>query len=113
MNIYIDESGSINNHSDYEKYFVIAMVRVIDKKTVERTYKRFVSKNLERLKKLDADKLNNDGEIVRTGGKMFQDDKFIELKGAQFDREMKIKFVESFVKKGGLEVYYIKLENSN
>lgn len=52
MNIYIDESGSINNHSSHEKYFVIALIKVNDKKKVEKAYKRFVSNNIARLKNL-------------------------------------------------------------
>lgn len=111
MNIYIDESGSINNHSNHEPYFVIALIKITDKKKVIKAYKRFVSGNAERLKELDKDKIDEDGKILREGGKMFKEDTFKELKGAQFDREMKIKFVEHFIKYGGFEVYYIRLNN--
>ncbi|WP_405726530.1 DUF3800 domain-containing protein [Anaerotignum sp.] len=48
MNIYIDESGSINNHSPENKFFVIAMVHVKDKRGLEKAYKRFVSSNIAR-----------------------------------------------------------------
>lgn len=112
MNIYIDESGSINNHSSHEKYFVIALIKVNDKKKVEKAYKRFVSNNIVRLKKLDENKLNSRGQVIREGNKMFNGDSFRELKGAQFDREMKIKFCEHFSKYGGFEIYYIKLDNA-
>ncbi len=112
MNIYIDESGSINNHSTYEKDFVICLVHVYDKKPVLRTYKRFVSSNLERLKQLDVTKVDKRGKTVREGGKMFKDGKFIELKGTQFDREMKHKFVEAFSHTDGFELFYIRLDNS-
>lgn len=112
MNIYIDESGSINNHSRHEKFFVIALIKVDDKKKVEKAYKRFVSSNIERLKILDKDKFDENGQIIRESGKMFDGDSFKELKGAQFDREMKIKFCEHFSKYGGFEVFYIKLDNS-
>lgn len=71
MHIYIDESGSINNHSNYERYFVIALIRIIDKKKVTKAYKRFVSSNAERLKELDKDKFDDDGNILREGGKSF------------------------------------------
>lgn len=111
MNIYIDESGSINNHSKHERYFVIALVHIINKKKVERTYKRFVASNIERLKELDKVKINPSGVILREGGKMFESGKFRELKGAQFDREMKEKFVECFTNCGGFEIYYIRLNN--
>ncbi len=64
MHIYIDESGSINNHSNYERYFVIALIKIIDKKKVTKAYKRFVSSNAERLKELDKDKFDDDGNIL-------------------------------------------------
>jgi len=112
MNIYIDESGSINNHSNHERYFVIALINITDKKKVTKAYKRFVSGNTDRLKELDKDKFDNDGNMLREGGKMFCGDTFKELKGAQFDREMKIKFAEHFIRYGGLEVYYIQLDNA-
>ena len=31
MNIYIDESGSINNHIAHMPYFIVAMVHVMEK----------------------------------------------------------------------------------
>lgn len=58
MIVYIDESGSINNHIPENKYFIIAMIRVIDKDALKRAYKRFVSANHDRLLELDRDKLN-------------------------------------------------------
>ena len=112
MNIYVDESGSINNHSNHEKYFVIALIKINDKKKVEKAYKRFISNNIDRLKELDKDKVNCDGQIIRAGNKMFDGGSFRELKGAQFDREMKIKFCEHFCKYGGFEIFYIKLDNA-
>ena len=72
MNIYVDESGSINNHSSDNKYFVIAMVHVKDKKGLERAYKRFVSSHFKRLKELDQEKIDpKTGKILKSGGKMF------------------------------------------
>ena len=56
MTFYIDESGSINNHLSHNKYFVIALVRVLNKKSLKRSYKRFVSSNYDRLLELDKDK---------------------------------------------------------
>lgn len=111
MNIYIDESGSINNHSEHEKHFVIALVRTIDRNKVLRTYKRFVSANIKQLKELDQAKIGSNGKILREGGKMFTQGNFKELKGAQFNREMKVRFVEYFAKSGGFEIYYIQLNN--
>lgn len=100
MNIYIDESGSINNTFKENKDFVITLIVPIDKKQLERTYKRFVSGNHNDLKKLDR---NN---------KMFFNNKFNELKGSQFDKIMKQKFVKFFSKKKNFEIYYIRIKNS-
>ena len=113
MNIYIDESGSINNHSLGNKHFVIALVRVIDSDGLRKAYKRFVSSNHKRLQELDAGSIDEKtGKMRKTSGKMFINDKFAELKGAQFDREMKLKFLEFFSRKKYFELYIIKIENS-
>ena len=43
---------------------------------------------MERLKHLDEIKTDTKtGKIIRDGNKMFQDGKFKELKGSQFDRD--------------------------
>ena len=95
MIIYIDESGSINNHMPNNRYFIIALVRAINKESLKKAYKRFVSSNFDRLLELDQDKLHpRTGKVIKEGGKMFKDGKFRELKGSQFDREMKQKFIE-------------------
>lgn len=99
MNIYIDESGSINNTLDKNCDFIITLVVPTNKKQLECTYKRFVSNNHKILKKLDK---NN---------KMFFNNKFQELKGSQFNKPMKQKFVKFFAKKKHFEIYYIRIEN--
>lgn len=112
MNIYIDESGSINNHMSNNEYFVICMVHVLNKEVLKRAYKRFVSTNYSRLLELDREKTNpKNGKIIKSGGKMFSGGRFKELKGAQFDREMKLRFIEFFSRKQVFEVYYIKIVN--
>lgn len=113
MNIYIDESGSINNKiSSHSPYFVIALVYVKDKAKLQRAYKRFVSSNLDRLKELDQDRINANGVVVKEGGKMFDGDTFKELKGTQFDPDMKRKFIEFFIRKPSFEIFYIRINNS-
>ena len=110
MIVYIDESGSINNHMQENKYFIIAMVRVTDKDALKRAYKRFVSANHDRL--LDQDKLNpNTKKVIKPGGKMFRNGKFRELKGSQFDKDMKEKFVEYFSRRQSFEIHYIEIAN--
>ncbi len=99
LNIYIDESGSINNKFIHNNDFVITLVVSTDKRCLDRTYKRFVSKNLKRLKELD----NNN--------KMFINDKFHELKGSQFDKPMKREFVRFFAKHKLFEIIYIRIKN--
>lgn len=112
MNIYIDESGSINNHMPNNEYFVICMLRVLDKRALKRAYSRFVSKNHKRLLELDQEKINpKTGTLIKAGGKMFSDGKFKELKGAQFDRELKLKFIEFFSQKPVFEIFYIRIAN--
>ena len=112
MIIYIDESGSINNHMPNNKYFVVALIRVTNKESLKKAYKRFVSSNYESLKELDKDKVNqNTGVVVKEGGKMFLNGSFKELKGSQFDKEMKQKFVDFFSKRQTFEIYYIKIAN--
>ena len=113
MQIYIDESGSVNNHdATHCPYFVIAMVRAINKDKAKRVYKRFVAKNLDRLLELDADRTDKKGRLIRQGGKMFSNGKFKELKGTQFDAEMKRKFLSYFARKPHFEVYFIKICNA-
>lgn len=112
MNIYIDESGSINNHIPNNKYFVIALIHVKNKECLKKAYKRFVSSNHDRLLELDQDKVHpKTGKVIKEGGKMFLNGNFQELKGSQFDKEMKQKFVEFFSRKQTFEVYYIKIAN--
>ncbi len=55
MNIYIDESGSINNHASNNKYFVIALIHPTNKDALKRAYKRFVSSNHDNLLVLDQE----------------------------------------------------------
>ena len=112
MIICIDESGSINNHMPGAKYFIIAMIRVIDREALKKAYKRFVSANYDRLLELDRDKVNsNTGKVIKQGGKMFRNNKFLELKGSQFDKAMKEKFVEYFSRRQSFEIYYIEITN--
>ena len=98
MNIYIDESGSINNKFNKNKDFIITLIVTTNKKSLERPYKRFISSNLKILKLLDKD------------NRMFLNGKFHELKGSQFDKPMKQKFVQFFSEKKHFEIYYIRIK---
>lgn len=112
MNIYIDESGTINNKSNQHKYFVIALIRVTNKVALKKAFKRFISSNLEELKSLDTDKTDElTGKILKPGNKMFNDGKFVELKGSQFSPSMKMKFVEFFSRLPYFEIFFIRVNN--
>lgn len=113
MIFYIDESGSINNHLAHNKHFVIALVRVLNTKALKRSYKRFVASNYNRLLELDQDKYHpKTGKLIKKGRKMFSNGTFKELKGSQFDKEMKQCFVDFFSRKPSFELYIIKIENT-
>lgn len=112
MVIYIDESGSINNHIPGNEYFIIALVKAVDKDSIKKSYKRFVSSNFDRLLMLDCDKVKpSTGQVIKEGGKMFCKGSFRELKGSQLDKKMKQKFVDFFVQKHSFELYYIIIDN--
>ena len=99
MNIYIDESGSVNTKSAFP--FIIGTVMPTDVQKLKKVYKRFVSKYYKDLKKLDKD------------NKMFRKDgTFLELKGACFNKDMKLNFLNYFCRNNLLKVRYIVLDNS-
>ena len=102
MNMYIDESGSINPlNTRLKRYFVIGIVIPKDKDKLKRVYKLFIRKNLKELK--ETDKYNI----------MFDENgNFIELKGSCLTEELKIKFLDFFCRNNLFEVRYIILDNS-
>ena len=98
MNLYMDESGSINTSSIYP--FIIAVIIPSDIKKIKRVYKRFISKNINRLKIIDKD------------NKMFRDDgSFKELKGSALTKDLKLDFIDFFCKNDLIKVRYIVLDN--
>ena len=100
INMYIDESGSINPFiTRLKRYFVVGIVIPKDKEKLKRIYKLFVRKHMEELRK--ADKYN----------KMFDENgNFIELKGSCLTKELKIKFANFFCRNNLFEVRYIILD---
>ena len=100
-NIYIDESGSINNKLKGYKDFKITLIIPTREKELQRAYKRFVSKNFIELKRLSNNR------------KMFSNEKFQELKGSEFDINMKKEFANFFTYKKHFEMYYIRIRNKN
>ncbi|MDE6241162.1 MAG: DUF3800 domain-containing protein, partial [Anaeroplasmataceae bacterium] len=99
---FIDESGSMTNESYKDfPFFVICIIRVIDKERLKKRFKRFISSNLNELKKID------------TKNKMFSNNKFHELKGSSLTKEMKMKFANYICRDNLFEIYYIRIENKN
>lgn len=99
-NLYIDESGSMtSSYSAKHHYFVISIVRVLDKATLKKSIKRFVRSHWEELKLSDK---NN---------KMFNGEKFLELKGSAMSISLKKDFVQYLAEKKSFEVLYILLDN--
>lgn len=98
MNLYMDESGSINRNS--LEPFIIAIVIPNDIKRTKTIYKRFVSKNMNKLKQIDKDH------------KMFRNDgSFKELKGSSLSRDLKLEFIDYFCRNNLINVRYIVLDN--
>lgn len=98
--LFVDESGTMTaQYCNIHPYFVIAIVRAKDPDKLKRTYKRFVTKNMNRLKA--ADKNNA----------MFINDKFTELKGNCFTPQLKRDFVDFFCRNDYFEVFYIVADN--
>ncbi len=110
VNIYVDESGSINKHKS-NPYFLVALIHVINRERLKKLYKRFVSANIGRLRALDETKTDGRGKVVRQGGRMFRGNVFKELKGACLDKDMKERFVDFFSRNPDFEVFYIRVEN--
>ena len=99
-NLYIDESGSMTcSYCKKHPYFVISIVRVLDKESLKKSIKRFVRSHWTELKSSDR---NN---------KMFNGEKFLELKGSAMSISLKKDFVQYLSEKKSFEVLYILLDN--
>ena len=99
--LYIDESGSMTiDHFNDWPYFVIAIVRCGNPDKLKTLYKRFIKKHMNELHEAD------------TKSRMFQNERFHELKGSALTPSLKSEFVSYFAREGTLEVYYIVLDNA-
>lgn len=99
--LFIDESGTMTaQYCNIHPYFVIAIIRAKDPASLKRVYKRFVTKNMDKLRTADKH------------GKMFVDNKFVELKGNCFTPQLKKDFVDFFCQNDYFEVFYIIADNS-
>lgn len=100
--LYIDESGSLTNHSEEyrQPFFIISIVKVNDEKVLKRNLKRFIAKNLKILRKLEK------------SDRMFSNGEFIELKGSALNGALKTTFAKEIGKGGAFELFYIKVYNN-
>ena len=100
---YVDESGSMTKKglkNIKNQYFVICIILVKSPKMLKRAYKRFISSNIELLRK--DDKYNS--MFYKTG-------KFKELKGSFMSNKLKKRFVEYFCKNNYFNIFYICSSN--
>lgn len=112
MDIFIDESGSLNNApSNYSQFFVVAMVCAKNNKALKRAHKRFVSSNLPDLRRADSAKKPHGSRKACVCGQMFNNNKFQELKGNVFSPELKRRFLAHFNRPDDIEVYFVKISN--
>ena len=99
--LYIDESGSMTTkHSDTNGYFVVAILVVHDRKKLKKVFKRYISKKMNRLKELDRD------------GKMFDEDKFRELKGSALSINFKKDFADYLSENNLFKVLFVTIDNN-
>lgn len=102
LHIYIDESGSMTNDTSHIKrrFFVIALILVENPEKLKKVYKRFVNKYFKQLKTIDKKH------------RVFDGDRFVELKGSAFSPEMKRNFVDYFCRNNHFKILFIQLDNA-
>lgn len=99
--IYIDESGSMTvRYTRLWPYFVIALIRGQDPRKLRTLHSRFIRTHKKALMASD------------TENKMFQGERFLELKGSALTPDLKREFVSYFCRPGTMEIYYIVLDNA-
>lgn len=101
LNLYIDESGSMTIYPKQNglRYFHIAIVNIKKGELAKKRFKKFISKNFERLAELDE------------MGKMFVSGSFKELKGSCLNFELKKQFVQAVCYDEAIEVYLVRVDN--
>lgn len=102
-NLYIDESGSMTiAHCEMDPFFIISVLRVNDVRALKRVHDRFVSKNMDALRAANAAKR----------GTMFNNDRFLELKGSCLTPDLKHNFVKYLCQNDRFDLFYIIADNS-
>lgn len=98
--LYIDESGSMTKYSNKYKHFITCIIVPTNRDKLRRVFKRYISKNINKLREVD------------TQNKMFdRNGNFLEIKGSQLTRELKLDFLNFFTKNKLFDLYYIQLDN--
>lgn len=99
--LFIDESGTMTKeYANHFPFFVICVINVFDRDQLKRVLKRFIQKNMDKLKLSDKE------------NKMFKNGKFLELKGNALSQQLKFSLVEFLSKSNLFEVFYIIIDNS-
>lgn len=101
VELFIDESGSMNCNCKGDNYFIISIILAKNKDNLKRSYKYFVKSHLNDLLKSD---LNN---------KMFKNGRFLELKGTAMSMSLKKDFVKFLSRNKNFELFYIVADNKN
>lgn len=99
--IYVDESGSITNHSENHKYFVIGMVITSDNRRLKNQLKRARKKVLREIN-------NNPNKY----GHLIKDGEIVELKGYNLPNALRRIFVEQ-VHNNNCDVVYCSMTINN
>lgn len=103
---YVDESGSMTKKDlNYimNQFFVICIICPKNKDKLKRVFKRFISSNIDELRRLDR---------KSSGAKMFDSNgRFKELKGSCLNSKFKRKYIDYFCQNDLFEIYYIYCNN--
>ncbi len=108
--LFIDESGSMTaTHCNVHPYFVIAIIRAKKPEQLKKVYKRFVRKNMDKLKEANSQAV---AEKTKGSASMFKNNKFSELKGNCFTPQLKRDFINFFCENDLFEIFYIIAYNA-
>lgn len=100
INLFIDESGSMTcDCHKGDNNFIISIIYTDNKDLLKKAYRYFVKSHYKELKTSDRKH------------KMFNNDKFVELKGAAMPLPIKKEFVKFLCQNPIFKVFYIITDN--
>ena len=101
-NLYIDESGSMTQiNTNKHPYFVICILDVKEPKKLKNAFKKYVARNLGRIRACDKNNIMFD-----EGGN------FIEIKGSNLSKDLKIDLANYLCKNNYFKLSYIIVDNA-